>query len=290
MATVDTDFNYETIKIEREEGGITWLILNRPDKRNAMSPQLHADCDDALFRLATDPKTRVLILTGAGEAYCAGQDLRLFFRGTDNAPRQRFEAAQNSHSWRWSRLSKFPKTTIAMVNGFCFGGAFTHLIGCDLAIAADEAVFGLSEVNWGIIPGGVVSWNVTQVMNQRDAMYYSMTGDPFDGKVAAKIGLVNYSVPKSQLREETLKLARKMAEKNPATVRFTKEGIRMVRDMTEAQAADYLAAKSDALRFHDAEGGREVAMRQFLDEKVFRPGLGNYIREDNAGQKSAAKG
>ncbi len=290
MATVDTDFNYETIKIEREEGGITWLILNRPDKRNAMSPQLHADCDDALYRLATDAKTRVLILTGAGDAYCAGQDLRLFFRGTDNAPRQRFEAAQNSHSWRWSRLSKFPKTTIAMVNGFCFGGAFTHLIGCDLAIAADEAVFGLSEVNWGIIPGGVVSWNVTQVMNQRDAMYYSMTGDPFDGKVAAKIGLVNSSVPKSELREETLKLARKMAEKNTATVRFTKEGIRMVRDMTEAQAADYLAAKSDALRFHDTEGGREVAMRQFLDEKVFRPGLGNYIREDSAGQKSAAKG
>ncbi len=282
MATVDTNFNYETIKIEREGKGegITWLVLNRPDKRNAMSPQLHADCDDALFQLATDPETRVLILTGAGEAYCAGQDLRLFFRGTDNAPRQRFEAAQNSHSWRWSRLSRFPKTTIAMVNGFCFGGAFTHLIACDLAIAADEAIFGLSEVNWGIIPGGVVSWNVTQVMNHRDAMYYSMTGDPFDGKVAARTGLVNFSVPKASLREETLKLAQKMSAKNPATVRFTKEGIRAVRDMTESQAADYLAAKSDALRFHDKEGGREVAMKQFLDEKVFRPGLGNYIREE----------
>lgn len=273
-------YEYETIKIEQDEDGVTWLILNRPEKRNAMSPQLHADCNDALFRLATDPKCRVLIVTGAGDAFCAGQDLRLFFRATDNAPRERFEAAENSHSWRWSRLSKFPKATIAMVNGFCFGGAFTQLIACDLAVAADDAVFGLSEVNWGIIPGGIVSWNVVNAMNSRDAMFYAITGDTFDGKKAAQMGLVNYSVPAGDLREETLALARKLAEKNPATVRFTKEGVRAVRGMSEAQAADYLAAKSDALRFRDAEKGREEAMKQFLDEKKFRPGLGNYVRED----------
>lgn len=278
------EFDYETIRIVREDtgenAGITWLILNRPDKRNAMSPQLHAECDDALSRLATDPRTRVLILTGAGEAYCSGQDLRLFFRGTDNSPRERFEAAEHSHSWRWTRLSRFPKTTIAMVNGFCFGGAFTHLIACDLAVAADDAVFGLSEVNWGIIPGGIVSWNVTQAMNHRDSMYYAMTGDPFDGAEAARIGLVNFAVPAKDLRARTLDLARKMAAKNPATVRYTKEGIRAVRTMNESQAMDYLAAKSDALRFRDSEGGREEALKQFLDEKVFRPGLGNYIRDD----------
>lgn len=273
-------YEYETIKIEQDEDGVTWLILNRPEKRNAMSPQLHADCNDALFRLATDPKCRVLIVTGAGDAFCAGQDLRLFFRGTDNAPRERFEAAENSHSWRWSRLSKFPKATIAMVNGFCFGGAFTQLVACDLAVAADDAIFGLSEVNWGIIPGGVVSWNVVNAMNSRDAMFYAITGDTFDGRKAAQMGLVNFSVPKDQLREETLKLARKLAAKNPATVRFTKEGVRAVRGMSEAQAADYLAAKSDALRFRDQEKGREEAMKQFLDEKKFRPGLGNYVRDD----------
>lgn len=274
------DRTYETIKIEREPDGVTWLVLNRPEKRNAMSPQLHADCNDALFHLATDPQTRVLIVTGAGDAFCAGQDLRLFFRGTDNAPRERFEAAENSHSWRWTRLSKFPKPTIAMVNGFCFGGAFTQLIACDLAVAADEAVFGLSEVNWGIIPGGVVSWNVVNAMNSRDAMFYALTGDTFDGREAARMGLVNFSAPLDKLREETLALARKLASKNPATVRYTKEGVRAVRGMSEAQAADYLAAKSDALRFRDAEHGREEAMKQFLDEKRFRPGLGNYVRED----------
>jgi trans-feruloyl-CoA hydratase/vanillin synthase len=278
--------DYETIKIVQEDDGVTWLIFNRPEKRNAMSPQLHADCNDALRTLATDPRTRVLIVTGAGEAFCAGQDLKLFFRENDSNPAARFEAGENSHSWRWQRLSKFPKATIAMVNGFCFGGAFTQLIACDLAVAADEAVFGLSEINWGIIPGGVVSWNVVNALNTRDAMFYAITGDTFDGKQAAKMGLVNYSVPKDQLREETLTLARRLAKKNPATLRYTKDGIRAVRGMTEAQAQDYLAAKSDALRFADAEGGREESLKQFLDEKVFRPGLENYDRDRAAARKA----
>ena len=269
---------FETIKIEKQDG-ITWLILNRPEKRNAMSPQLHMECDEALKELATDPQTQVLVLTGAGEAYSAGQDLKLFFRGTEGKPKERMEASEASHSWRWTRLSKFPKPTIAMVNGFCFGGAFTHLIACDLAIAADEATFGLSEVNWSIIPGGIVSWNVADILNFRNAMYYAMTGDPFDGKVAAQIGLVNYSVPKAKLREETIKLAKKLMAKNPAALRYTKEAIRAVRSMSEAQANDYLSAKSDALRYRDPEKGRDKALSQFVDDKVYRPGLGPYDRE-----------
>ena len=269
---------YETIKIEKENG-ITWLILNRPEKRNAMSPQLHRECNDALRNLATDPETSVLVLTGAGDAYCAGQDLKLFFRDTEGKPRERFEAAENSHSWRWQRLSRFPKPTIAMVNGFCFGGGFVHMIACDLAVASEEATFGLSEVNWGIIPGGSVAWNVADVLNYRSAMYYAMTGDPFNGKIAAQIGLVNFAVPADKLREETIKLAMKLKEKNPMTLRYTKEAIRSVRGMNEAQATDYLNAKTDALRLRDPEKGRETALAQFVDEKLYRPGLGNYIRD-----------
>jgi len=269
---------YETIKIEKEDG-ITWLILNRPEKRNAMSPQLHAECNDALFHLATDPETKVLILTGAGDAYCAGQDLKLFFRGTEGKPRERFEASENSHSWRWQRLSRFPKPTIAMVNGFCFGGGFVHMIACDLAMAAEEATFGLSEVNWGIIPGGSVSWNVVDVLNMRNAMWYAMTGDPFDGKMAAQIGLVNRAVPLAKLREETVALAKKLMTKNPMALRYTKEAIRAVRGMNEAQASDYLASKTDALRYRDPEKGRETALAQFVDEKLYRPGLEGYVRD-----------
>ena len=166
-----------------------------------------------------------------------------------------------------------------MVNGYCFGGAFTQVCACDFALAADDAMFGLSEINWGILPGGIVSWNVAQTLNFRDALYYAMTGDSFDGRQAKQMGFVNFSYPKERLREETVKLAKKLMEKSPAALRYTKEAIRAVRFMNEPQAADYLNAKSDALRFNDKEKSREEGMKQFLDEKSYRPGYGHFKRK-----------
>ena len=273
-----TTKKYETVLIERE-GGITWLIMNRPEKRNAMSPQMHIEMDDALAELAVDPRTEVLVLTGAGEAFCAGQDIKLYFRANDDAPAARAKARHASNQWRWQRLSTFPQPTIAMVNGFCFGGGFTQVCACDLALAADEAVFGLSEVNWGILPGGIVSWNVAQTLNFRDGMYYALTGDTFDGRKAKDIGFVNFSFPKPKLREETVRLAHKLMEKSPAVLRYTKEALRAVRFMNEPQASDYLSAKSDALRFADKEDSRREGMTQFLDEKSYRPGFGPFKRK-----------
>jgi len=269
---------YETVRIERE-GGVTFLVMNRPEKRNAMSPQLHVEMNDALDALAVDPRTEVLVLTGAGKAFSAGQDIRLYFRGTGDDPAARHKAREASHQWRWLKLSRFPRPTIAMVNGYCFGGAFTQVTACDFAIAANDALFGLSEVNWGILPGGIVSWNVAQTMNMRNALYYAVTGEPFDGRRAAEIGFVNKAVPKAKLRAETLKLAKLLQQKSPAAIRFTKEAIRAVRFMNEPEAADYLNAKSDALKWNDKEDGRGEGMRQFLDEKSYRPGLGHYERK-----------
>ena len=278
---VRVDPVYETCKIERD-GGITFLIMNRPEKRNAMSPQLHMDMNDAIDYLTIDPDTDVLVVTGAGKAFSAGQDIRLYFRGTNDNPAARHKARQASNHWRWQKLSRFPKPTIAMVNGFCFGGAFTQVCACDFSIAANDGTFGLSEVNWGILPGGIVSWNVVQVMNYRNALYYGITGEPFNGKRAVEIGMVNKSVPASKLRAETLKLARLLQQKSPAAVRYTKEAIRAVKFMNEPEAADYLNAKSDALKWNDREDSRNEGMRQFLDEKTYRPGLGHFKRKKAA--------
>jgi trans-feruloyl-CoA hydratase/vanillin synthase len=273
------DKQYKNIVIERE-GGITFLMLNRPDKRNAMSPELHFDMDDALDWLATDKDTEVLILGGKGDAWCAGQDLRLYFRGTQNDPEMKYKANNASHNWRWERLSNFPKPTIAMINGFAFGGAFTQLCACDFAIAAEDATFGLSEVNWGIIPGGIVSWNLTDMLLPRHALYYAVTGEPFDGKRAMEIGLINFAVPKEKLREETVKLANKLMKLNTNVVRFTREGIKAVRDMNANQARDYLRSKQDSLVRNDKEIREQVGMKQFLDEKSYRPGLGPFKRAE----------
>src|SRR2546430_8475773 len=274
---------YETLLVEKDKG-ITWVTFNRREKRNAMSPQLHLDMDDVLDELAIDDETEILVVTGAGEAFSAGQDIRLYFRGTEADPAMRAKARRASNQWRWQKLSTFPKPTIAMVNGFCFAGAFTQVAACDFAIAADEAQFGLSEVNWGILPGGIVSWNVVQLMNFRDAMFYAMTGDLFDGKKAKEIGFVNFHVPKAKLKDETIKFAKKLMEKSPAALRYTKEAIRAVRFMNETQAQDYLNAKSDALKLNDKEGGRQEGMKQFLDDKTYRPGFGHFKRKKAPGK------
>jgi feruloyl-CoA hydratase/lyase len=272
-----TSKKYETVLIEKQDG-ITWLIMNRPEKRNAMSPRLHEEMVQVLNELEYDEATRVMVLTGAGDAWCAGQDLKTFFRELDNDPAGQARAHAASHSWRWQKLFTFAKPTIAMVNGYCFGGGFTQLIACDFAIAAEDATFGLSEVNWGILPGGFVSKALTEVLNLRDAVWYAVTGDTFDGREAARIRLVNKAVPRDQLRAEVLALAHRLMALNPEAVRATKQAVKRVYHMTEEQALDYLAAKSLELRVTDKERGRDTALNQFLDQKIFRPGLEPYKR------------
>ena len=268
---------YQNIIVEKDDG-ITLVTLNRPEKRNAMSPELHYDMDHALAELAVDDETQVLVLTGAGAAFCAGQDLKLYFRDTAHDPAERRRSNEAAHSWFYERLTTFPKPTIAMINGYCFGGGLTPVCACDFAIAADDALFGLSEINWGILPGGYVSWQIANVMSFRDAMHYAVSGETFNGKKAEELRFVTFSVPKEDLRQATIDYARMLMKKNPAAVRFTKEAIRAVRGLPAHQAVDYLRAKGDALKLADDEDGRAQGMSQFLDEKSYRPGLGPYER------------
>lgn len=270
---------YETIKIEKDADGITWLYLNRPDKRNAMNPPLHEEMVQALDELGRDDETRALVLTGAGEAFSAGMDIREFFRALEDKPQEFERVEELSQRWRWRQLSTFPKPTIAMVNGWCCGGAFTPVICCDFAVAAEEAQFSLSEINWGIFPGGLVSKMLTEALGWRDAMYYSLTGDAFDGRKAAEIRLVNHAVPLAALKEETTRLARVLIEKNPAAYRATKEALRAVRNMDIQQSLDYLAAKSAQLKLADNNSGKTKGMAEFLDTKRFRPGLAAYPKD-----------
>jgi feruloyl-CoA hydratase/lyase len=259
---------------------IAWVTMNRPEKRNAINPALSFEMLEVFEALETDERCGVLVLTGAGEAYSSGMDLREYFRATDKLSLdERVKIMRRSAMAQWKLLQYYGKPTIAMVNGWCFGGAFNSLIACDLAIAAEDATLGLSEINWGIIPAGSVTKAVASVMGQRDTMYYIMTGETFDGRKAATMGLVNETVPRAELRPRVEKLAKTLLEKNPMALRIAKHATRRVRDMPWEDAEDYLFAKLDQLRFHDAEKGREKGMTQFLDEKSYRPGLSAYRRE-----------
>jgi len=259
---------------------VAWVTMNRPEKRNAINPTLSFEMLDVFEALESDARCGVVVLTGAGDASSSGMDLREYFRATDKLSYdERLKIMRRSAMAQWKRLQYYGKPTIAMVNGWCFGGAFNSLIACDLAIAAEDATFGLSEINWGIIPAGTVTKAVAAVMNERDTMYYIMTGETFDGRKAAAMGLVNEAAPGGELRARVEKLARVLLEKNPMALRIAKHAARRVRDMPWEDAEDYLFAKLDQLRFLDPEKGRERGMSQFLDEKSYRPGLSAYRRD-----------
>jgi feruloyl-CoA hydratase/lyase len=269
---------WETVRVELTDG-IAWVELNRPDKRNAMNPRMNAEMVETLEALDADDECRVLVLTGAGEAFSAGMDLKEYFREVDEGPEwlQR-KVRRDAALWQWRLLRGYAKPTIAMVNGWCFGGAFTPLVACDLAIAADDAAFGLSEINWGIPPGSVVNRALAETVGSREALLYVMTGRTFDGRKAAAMGLVNASVPAERLRAEVDALARELAEKNPVVLRAAKLGFKHCREMSWDGAEDYLYAKLEQSQFRDSERGRERGLEQFLDKKGFRPGLESYSR------------
>jgi trans-feruloyl-CoA hydratase/vanillin synthase len=269
---------WKTVLVEVSEG-IGWVTFNRPEKRNAMSPTLNSEMCEILLALEIDPEAKVLVLTGAGTAWTAGMDLKEYFREIDGAPEIVQERVRRDAStWQWKLLRMYSKPTIAMVNGWCFGGGFSPLVACDLAIAADSAVFGLSEINWGIPPGNLVSKALADTIGHRKALEYIMTGDTFTGAEAAAMGLVNRAVPLEHLRKATVALANKLAEKNPVVLRAAKHGFKRCRELTWEQSEDYLYAKLDQAQLRDPEHGREKGMKQFLDEKSIKPGLQSYKR------------
>ncbi|WP_432415820.1 p-hydroxycinnamoyl CoA hydratase/lyase [Chromohalobacter israelensis] len=269
---------WQTVKVDVEDG-IAWVTLNRPEKRNAMSPTLNREMINVLETIELDQDAHVLVLTGEGESFSAGMDLKEYFREIDASPEiVQVKVRRDASTWQWKLLRHYAKPTIAMVNGWCFGGAFSPLVACDLAIAADESVFGLSEINWGIPPGNLVSKAMADTVGHRQALYYIMTGETFTGPQAADMGLVNQSVPRAELRETTHKLAATLRDKNPVVLRAAKTGFKMCRELTWEQNEEYLYAKLDQAQQLDPEHGREQGLKQFLDDKSIKPGLESYRR------------
>jgi trans-feruloyl-CoA hydratase/vanillin synthase len=261
------------VLVKTDKDGITWVTFNRPEKRNAFNPRLIAEMEQILLDLETDERTKVIVFTGAGNSWSAGMDLKEYFRETDADARGQFRSFTSNRHWSWEAISRSRKPTIAMVNGYCFGGAFQPLCACDLVVAAENAVFGLSEVNWGIIPGGNVPKVVVDTIAFRHALFYAMTGRTFDGRQAVSMGLANLAVPAKRLKAETVKLAHELMTKSPTVLAYTKQAVRAVRTMDMEQSFEYLRAKILALRVDDKERTRERGMAEFLDNKSYRPGL-----------------
>jgi feruloyl-CoA hydratase/lyase len=257
------------------ENGVAWVKFNRPEKRNAMSPALNRRMMEVLDELEFHPEVGALVLTGEGTAWTAGMDLQEYFRDTEaHGLKGTRKAQRESYGW-WRRLRWYQKPTIAMINGWCFGGGYGPLFACDLAFCAEEARFGLSEINWGILPGGGASKVAAELLSFRRAMYHAMLGENIDGRKAEEWGLVNEAVPAERLRERVEEVAQALLKKNPVALKATKDAVRRVREMTYDNAEDFLVRAQEAANSYD-DHGRKEGLKQFLDEKTYKPGLGEY--------------
>jgi trans-feruloyl-CoA hydratase/vanillin synthase len=258
------------------ENGIAWVKFNRPEKRNCMSPKLNRQMKKVLEELEFREDVKVLVLTGEGKAWSAGMDLQEYFRENEEKGLWAVRKAQReSYGW-FERLRWYEKPTIAMINGWCFGGGYGPLFGCDIAIAAEDAQFGLSEINWGILPGGGASKVAQELMPFRKAMYHAMMGENLTGKQAEEQGLITEAVPADQLLLRVTAIAEALKQKDGNALRATKWTMRRMVDMTYDNALDYQIRSQEALHSFGGAEARREATRQFLDEKSFKPGLGTF--------------
>jgi trans-feruloyl-CoA hydratase/vanillin synthase len=258
------------------ENRIAWVRYNRPDKRNCMSPKLNRQMTRVLADLEFREDVGVVVLTGEGTAFSAGMDLQEYFRENEAKGLWATRKSQReAYNW-WERLRWYEKPTIGMINGWCFGGAYGPLYAVDIAIASDDATFGLSEINWGILPGGGASKVAQELMPLRKAMYHAMMGENLTGRQAEAQGLVTESVPHDQLRARVLEIAEALLKKDANALRATKWAMRRMVEMTYDNAEDYLIRAQEALNGFGGLAARKEATKQFLDEKTFKPGLGTF--------------
>ena len=258
------------------ENRIAWVSYNRPEKRNCMSPKLNRQMMRVIEELEFRDDVGVLVLTGEGDAFSAGMDLQEYFRDNEALGIGAIRKSQReAYAW-WNRLRWYEKPTIGMINGWAFGGAYGPLHALDIVVASDDATFGLSEINWGILPGGGASKVAQELMPFRKAIYHAMMGENLSGKEAAEQGLVTESVPADQLKARVTEIAEKLLKKEPNALRATKWAMRRMTEMTFDNANDYLIRAQEALNGMGGMEARKEATRQFLDEKTFKPGLGAF--------------
>jgi enoyl-CoA hydratase len=216
----------EPVLLEEDLGPVRRLTLNRPEVLNALSSDLVDRLSDALGRAAEDDTCRVLVIRGAGRAFCAGYDLK------EEAERQAREGPPDAAAWRTDlqhsmgrmlELFDHPKPVIAQVHGYCLAGGCDLMMMCDLGVASDDALFGEPEIRFG---SGVVTMVMPWLVGARKAKELLLTGeDRISADEALRLGLVNRVVSPDRLEEDTLDLARRIAVLDPVGVSLTKRAI-----------------------------------------------------------------
>jgi len=227
----------EPLLLRRTTDGIAWLTLNRPKARNALSVGLMAALDAALAEAGDDPAVQVVVIAGAGPAFCAGHDLREL-RG--NPTRTAYEAVFAQCASLMTRIVRLKKPVIARVHGVATAAGCQLVASCDLAVAADTARLATPGVNIGLFCSTPMV-ALTRAVGRKAAMEMLLTGEMIGAEQARALGLVNRVVPDADLDAAVAALAGQIAAKSPLTVAIGKEAFYRQAEMTLADAYAYAA-------------------------------------------------
>jgi enoyl-CoA hydratase/carnithine racemase len=207
---------FTTIRVDVSES-IATLTIDRPDVKNALNLETIQECRAALATLAADDTVGALIITGAGEsAFVSGADIN------DIRARGRDEGLAAINSSLFAEVERFPRPTIAAINGFALGGGCELALACDIRLASDTAKFGQPELGLGIIPGAGATQRLPRIVGMGRAKYLILTGDIIDAKQALDIGLVSAVTPPGQLQIRARELAKKILRQGPLAARLAK--------------------------------------------------------------------
>jgi enoyl-CoA hydratase len=209
------------IRFRREEG-IGWVQFNRPEKLNALNPDVLRDLDSVVTCCEEDDNVRVVVLTGHEKAFIAGADIKHMARGDIPLAYGLTDLTMRVQE----RLADLPKPTIAAISGYALGGGCEVALCCDFRIAADNAVLGFPEITLGIIPGGGGTQRLPRLVNIGTAARLILLGEIIKSEEAMKIGLVDRVVPQESLEEETKTLALKLMQRPALALRAAKTAMR----------------------------------------------------------------
>jgi enoyl-CoA hydratase/carnithine racemase len=201
------------------DGHVALLRLNRPDARNALSPEMMDLIASALEELDPDPDVRCIVIAGSDKVFAAGADIKAM------SERSFEEALRHPAAAFWRRVAAVKTPLIAAVSGFALGGGCELALACDMIIASETARFGQPEITLGIIPGGGGTQRLARVMGKQRAMEYVLTGRQFDAEMALEMGLVNRVAKKKSWLEEAMAMAQTVAERPPIAVRLAKQAV-----------------------------------------------------------------
>jgi enoyl-CoA hydratase/carnithine racemase len=246
--------------LRSDDAGVTTLTMNRPSQMNLLTSDMLSALQDAFDAIAKDRSVRVVILTGAGKGFCAGHDLKEI-RERKDLPK--VQALFDQCSRMMQTISSLPQPVIARVQGAAAAAGCQLVAQCDLAVASDASKFATPGVNWGFFcstPGVPIGRNLLR----KHAMEMLLTGDVIGPARALELGLINRVVPAADLEAETMKLARQIAEKPPATVAAGKKAFYQQMDMG-VDRAYALASRVISASFIHAEG--IAGMDAFIDKK-----------------------